>query len=475
MTNIGLAERLSPENRWLLAGLVGGQLVLIALPGLFGVRYIWMVSGLLLAASLSLFSVQRTLMLLLVTSVVLPDRVLALLVLPGGLRLPEGLLLAAASFAVIDLVFVRGLRLRASGADAPVLLFLAVSLLSALVGLARGNLTTVVLRDVRFPLYYGAYYLVVQFVDGRTAVRWLVPLLVACGLIVSGEYVLEFVGAIDLSMGSRFVRVARLEGVVLPVCLLLVVNQFVHAPARFGHAILAVCFVGLSLAFVLTVGRGMWVAFAVGLVASVGLWHSQRQSGRRQTLRALLLVVGLLAGLAASVTLFQRATGSAVGAHALERSRAFVDMGRDVHVLGRLSSYLTTLQAIANHPVLGSGQGATLWFLGFNEEFNRFESAEAWTVDNLYLALAWKMGLVGLASFLWLGWRLARLAVQVFRHSTQAEARAFAGGVVASLAAMAVLGLSDAAMVSGRLAAVFGLLYGMLAVTHRDFLQEANR
>jgi hypothetical protein len=150
-------------------------------------------------------------------------------------------------------------------------------------------------------------------------------------------------------------------------------------------------------------------------------------------------------------------------------------MGRDVHVLGRLSSYLTTLQAIADHPVLGSGQGATLWFLGFNEELNRFESAEAWTVDNLYLALAWKMGLVGLASFIWLGWRLGGLAVQVFRHAAQAEARAFAGGVVATLAAMAVLGLSDAAMVSGRLAAVFGLLYGLLAVTHRDFLQETCR
>jgi hypothetical protein len=467
-------DRVVPDNPRLLAGAVLLQAALVAGPALWDVRYMGIFSGLLVAAALALFSVRRTLALALLASVVLPEKILTLLILPGGLRLPEGLLIAAIGFALIDLVHDRGLRVRPSGADLPVLVFLAVAVLSALIGVLHGNLTTVILRDLRFPLYYGVFFLVVQFVDGRTAMRGLLMILIVGGLAVSGEYVLEFLGAIDLSMGSRFVRVARLEGVVLPVALLFVVNQFVHAPERYGRPILGAAFLLLSLAFVLTVGRGMWVAFGVGLIASVALWHRGRPKEQRQTGRAVLIVAALLIGLTGSVLLFQRATGAAVGAHALERSRTFVDFARDVHVLGRLSSYLTTLEAVVRHPLLGSGQGATLWFLGFNQEQNRFESTEAWTVDNLYLALTWKMGLVGLAAFIWLGVRIARLAIQTFRAAPDPETRAFAGGAVATLAGMTAFGLSDAAMVSGRLALVFGILYGMIAVAHRDLSREAR-
>ncbi|MFA6111942.1 MAG: O-antigen ligase family protein [Candidatus Latescibacterota bacterium] len=465
LLNLG---RVAPTDPRLLSGAVLLQAALIAGPALWDVRYMGLLSGLLVAAGLALFSVRRTLVLALLASVVLPEKVLTLLILPGGLRLPEGLLVAAAGFALVDLVHARGLQVRPSGADLPVLAFLAVTVLSALVGVLHGNLTSVVLRDLRFPLYYGVFFLVTQFFDGRAVLRMLLPALIAGGLAVSGEYVLEFLGAIDLSMGSRFVRVARLEGVVLPVALLFVVNQFVHAPGKYGRPALGAAFLLLSLAFVLTVGRGMWVAFAIGLVASVVLWHLGRPREQRQTGRAVLAIAALLIGLAGAVLLFQRTTGAAVGAHALERSRTFVDLTRDVHVLGRLSSYLTTGEAVVRHPLLGSGQGATLWFLGFDQELNRFESTEAWTVDNLYLALAWKMGLVGLAVFLWLGGRITRLAIRLFRAAPDPESRAFAGGAVATLVGMAAFGLSDAAMVSGRLALVFGILFGMVAVAHRD-------
>ena len=456
-----------PDNRRLLVAVAVLQLLLIAVPALWSDRLVWMLSGQLIVLGLVLFSVERALLVLLLVNIVLPSQVLALLILPGGLRFQEGLFLVALVFALIDLVYRRDFRIYPSRADLPVLIFLGVTALSVGTGFLYHNMTTVIWRDARFPLYYAAFFLATNFVDKRSALRRFLPALVVAALIVSVEYVLEFVGAIDLSVGSRFVRVARLQGVVLPLALLFIANQFIHYPERYGRGLLIGLFAPISLAFVLTVGRGMWVGFGVGLITTVVLWHLNRPSERRRAWQAGLLIVGMVAAIGLTAFLFQRVTGSAIGAHALERSRTFLDLGRDVHVLGRLSSYVVTLGQIAEHPLLGSGQGATLSFFGFNEEFNRFELAESWTVDNIYLALLWKMGIVGLAVFGWMVLRLLRLAYGTFKRTRDPGVRAFAGGMVAMIVGMGALGMSDAAMLSGRFALVFALLFGLMATVAR--------
>ncbi len=457
-----------PDNRRLLIGIAVLQVLLIALPGLWGTRMIWLPTGLLIATSFVLFSVQRTLLVLLLLNIILPSEVLKMLILPGGFRFQEGLFLAALLFAIIDLVYRRNLKLQSSAADLPVLFFLLITALSVLIGFWQGNLTSVILRDARFPFYYVVFFLVVNFANREEALERFLPVLVLATLGVGFEYILEFLGAIDLSVGSRFVRVARLQGIALPLVLIFLVNQFIHDPQRYGRWVLLALFIPISLAFVLTVGRGMWVSFGIGLIATVGLWHLNRPAEERKVWQAVLLIFGLVAAIAVIVLLFQRVTGSAVGAHALERSRTFVDVARDVHVVGRISSYLVTFNQFLEHPLLGSGQGATLFFFGFNEEFNRFEINEAWTVDSLYLALLWKTGLVGLIAFGWMVLRVLRIAYRTYRSTDDPQVRAFMGGTTAMIVGMASLGLSDASMISGRFTMVFGTLFGMIAVVAKS-------
>ena len=459
---------MDPGNGRLILAAGSGLVLLVAVPALVAPHYVWMLSALLLGFAFALFSVRRTLAILLVGTIVLPGTVLVMLVLPGGLRIQEGLILAAFGFALIDVLYLRGLRLRSSALDRAVLAFLALTLVSMAVGLIYQNSTSVILRDGRFFLYYSAFFLVTHFVDERAVLRLFLPLLLASGLVVGVEYVLEFLGAVDLSMGSRFARVGRLQGLVLPVALLFVANQFIHDPRRYGRVALACLSVPMGLALVLTVGRGMWVAFAAGLVAAVCLRHLARWGPRPRVWSTVALLVAILAFVGTTALLFQRFTGAAIGAHALERSRTFVDIQRDVHVLGRISSYMVALEEIGQRPILGSGQGKTIEVLTFNEEFMGFERTTTWTVDSLYLTLLLKMGIAGLLAFGWLYLKVLRLAFAVFRSSGDAQARAFAAGAVSVLLAMAVLGASDAAMVNGRFALVFAMIFGFVAVVGRQ-------
>ena len=52
-------------------------------------------------------------------------------------------------------------------------------------------------------------------------------------------------------------------------------------------------------------------------------------------------------------------------------------------MMGRIFSYAVALEASAEHPLLGHGQGKTLMLLNFNEEMLRFDWTRAWTIDSL--------------------------------------------------------------------------------------------
>ncbi len=147
--------------------------------------------------------------------------------------------------------------------------------------------------------------------------------------------------------------------------------------------------------------------------------------------RSAVLTVAVLALLAGVVLTFQRVTGAAISAHAVERSRTFVDYTRDVQAVSRILNYGTALEAIAQHPILGNGQGKTLTCYSFDPDLGRYQRWTSWSLDSLYLTLWLKMGLPGLLAFTWLCLQVLRLALRTMRRAVTRETRAFAGGAVA--------------------------------------------
>ena len=467
MTTFVPSNLLNPQDRRLIAMACVVQCVVVAMPALWSVYYVPLISGLLLSAGAMVFSVKRCLVVILVSTVALPTPLLEFLRIPFGFKLTEVLLIVTFLFLTIDIVFVRNLRLTRTRGDTLVLLFILLTLLSALVGIYYGNdVKGSIVRNLRYPLYYLAFFIATQALDPRDGARLVAPLLILSGLAVGMQYILEFLGAIDLSMGERFFRVVRRQGIVLPIALLLIANCFIHSPKRFGRLLLVLAFLPIGLAFALTVGRGMWVAFAVGLIATLWLRHRGLPVRQRRAWRAVVFATVVFSTLVGSVLLFQRVTGAAITAHAVERSRTFVDYTRDVQVLGRLMGYSEALKEISERPIVGSGQGKTLDFYSFNPDNSQFETWNAWTVDSLFLTLWLKMGIVGLIVFVLLCVRLLLDALRQFNVAIDPDTRFFSAGTFSVLVAMMVLGIADGSMINGRFAIVFAILFGAMVRTN---------
>lgn len=458
----------TPDNGWVVAGAALAAALVTAVPLLLlgTALYVVLVGGALVSMAAILFSPNRGLVALVVVTSVLPASLVDATHLPLGLRPWELVLLAALLFAAIDFIFFDGLRLRRTRADGLVVAFLGVAGIGAFIGAWYGH--EAILRNARYPFYYVCFFLVLQAVERRHVTRLFSPVFVVIGAVVSAEYILEFLGAIDLSTGEDFVRIGRRQGIVLPLSLLVIVNWMVHDPRRWGRGPMLGLFLFTGLGFALTMGRGMWVAFGLGLVVSVWLWHRGQPVAQRRAWKGIVMALGLVLTLMATVLAFQRVTGASISAHAVERSRTFVDYSRDIQFLSRLLNYATALEEIAKHPLLGAGQGATVRSYSFNPDTNRFETWTAWTLDSLYLTLWLKLGLAGLILFPMLCVCVGRAGMRVFYHSSDPSERAFAAAVVAILAGMALLGISDGSMVNGRFAALFAVLFGLVMVLDVD-------
>ncbi|MDA0335645.1 MAG: O-antigen ligase family protein [bacterium] len=458
----------TPDNGWLIAGatLAVALLTAASLLLLGSAVHILLVAGGLVGTGVMLFSPRRALAVLVVVTAVLPVTLTDAARLPMGLKPAELVLLSALLFGAIDLVFFDRLRLRRSRVDGLVLAFLGIAVIGAIVGALHGY--EAILRNARYPFYYICFFLVLQAVRRRDVTRLFAPIFVAIGVIVSIQYVLEFLGAIDLSTGENFVRIGHRQGIVLPVSLLLIANWIVHDPRRWGRGVMLALFLCTGLGFALTLGRGMWAAFGLGLIVSVWLWHKGKPVEQRRPWKGIALAFGLVLSVSATVLVFQRITGASISAHALERSRTFLDYSRDIQVLSRLMNYATALGEIAEHPILGAGQGATVTSYSFNPQTNRFDTWTAWTLDSLYLTLWLKLGLAGLLVFPWLCIAVTRAGIRVFHRSRDPSERAFAAAAVACLVGMLLLGMSDGSMVNGRFAAVFAVLLGLVMVLDAD-------
>jgi len=447
--------------RWLVVVAALQTAVIVGPMGLGGSSaYGLLVVGGLLGLGLSLFSVERGLLVLLFFVIVLPRTALEELTL-GRLRCEEALFAAIFFFALVDVGFRRQLRIRKSGSEAPLIGFFVATGLGVAWGVLRAYPPNAIAEDTRYIPYYGAALLVAYLCDGRKMARRFVYVVIAATVVVSVEYMLEFVGMVSLSARREFYRVAYAQGVMLPIALLFIVSALLYERAMVRRVLLGLAMLPISVAFVITMGRGMWLGFGAGSAVLVVLYAKRRGL---KAFAAVLLVIGIIVGMG---YIFSRMTGVGIGAKLSRRVSRAIVYERDPHLLGRLFAYKEAYEHAKSSPFFGSGQGVMIAYPTMLEGMMYTSD-----IDSLYLTLWVKMGIVGLAAFGWMAWRFLRMTYELFARSEDRRSAAFALGTLSSFGAMLVLGISDATMITERFILVFGAAFGIVAT---DFSPQRRK
>ena len=334
---------ITPRNLAVIAAVCALQLGVVVLPiPLLGQH----VSALIVLGVVSLFlvtgSVPRATLFLIFASTVIPGYISEeFLRLPMDFKFAEGLFMAVMFLALLSALKDR-VSLSRTALDRPVTVFLILVILSCAIGLYLGHSTSRLLRDVRYPLYYGLFFIVTTFLRrGQHAGFFYFLILIAS--IIGMEYLVEFMSSINLSISGQFHRVARTEGLLLPVGTLLIGTVWLYASGRNVRLIGGLALIPIGLAFILTVGRGMWFSAAAGFLALAFIYFRDPQRIGLRRAWVIVSVPLIVLGIGAT---FQALTDTGVGSAAARRLARVQSFEQDHSISSRLISYRVALTAL---------------------------------------------------------------------------------------------------------------------------------
>ena len=457
---------LHPNHKWLLLAVCLGQVGLIALPFLKTELAPLIVTLVLISVVALLASVTLALLYLCVISAVVPSQFFEdHLLLPLDFKFYEGLFAVVLCTALISWLQETRLAWRQhSRLDRPVLIFLFLVVLSMGLGQYYGQSTSQMLRDARYPLYFTLFFAVTGYFDVRKS-GTLLTMLIISSAVVGLEYLAEFLDIVDLSISGSFYRVARMEGLMMPIGVLVIASTLLFDPSLRRRVFGVVMLIPIGLALVLTVGRGMWIALAVGLSFLGLLALRDRQAAARRGRR--ILILALLPFLVVGMGyLFQQATRAGVGEIAVARLARVMDYEQDHSIVGRLMSYRIALEEIWKRPLLGGGHGATVTYL-VTDPLQSFMLTTG-DVDNVYLTILLRMGVLGLLAFLWIFLKGLQMAYRTFQRTANPGVRLFCASFFAVYGAMLIYGMADNTMMGNRLIFWHAAFLGILARLERE-------
>ncbi len=151
-----------------------------------------------------------------------------------------------------------------------------------------------------------------------------------------------------------------------------------------------------------------------------------------------------------------------------QRIKSFSTWRSDPNIRKRLIYSGAALRMIRDRPLIGYGPGYGIFQRLYREKYKKTETGEFATAPhNYYLSLTLATGLLGLAAFAWLVFRVFSLARKGVGSRAPPDwfASAFRRGLIAGLAAFLIGSLADDPLLNERISFLFWTLLGSLAAS----------
>lgn len=291
-----------------------------------------------------------------------------------------------------DRLLVRGEAMTSVSGDRALFLFLLLATLSILLVLGHEGKLLLWLREYLVILGFLLYFPLREALRDPSARRWIYGafFLLALGVAVK-NFIQYRTGALVATFLWELVGARQTANEPLFMAVILASTAFWMVSERKGIRLLSLLFISLfSLALVLTFSRGYWVGTIFG--GLVLLAFGEREE--RKKLASLLLIVSIAATgiilvffydifIALIWTVFIRLFSTAAAV-------------QDISITNRLAESAAVWKEILVNPIVGVGLGGEFSF------YNLLRKTTQHTIyiHNAYLYLWYKLGIVGLITFL---------------------------------------------------------------------------
>ena len=344
------------------------------------------------------------------------------------------------------------------------LLLCSVAMTGAVLGIARGNQASTAVGD-----FYQIFEFAVLWLLTRQLIKTEENFQALVHVIIGTIVVTSLLEMADALIGAQYLAGISIAGNDLPRT----INM--NAPIAFVTLLATLSFtrnrkwalagIGiLSVNLLWSFTRGLWMATAASVFF---LLLVQRGRSRRALLKFVLvcsvIAIPLLFGLGLGSMVVDRLsfTAEQLGGPAL------ADEAEQTMAERRVLEYILILPHIAEHPVLGSGLGATFEISG-NAVLQgpKGEQVDHHYIHNLYLLIAFRLGIPILLVFLLALWKYFRWAIRNLRTpDLSPKNTSLMTGLVAVMFGEVLLSLTSPTFLNHPTAGVLGCIAALTTST----------
>lgn len=338
---------------------------------------------------------------------------------------------------------------------------------SAVYGIWRGNQLSLVLGD-----FYQMFEFSAMLLLARALIRTEQQFRTLANAIVGAIIVTSVLQTADALRGASYLaplsqqgfNVPRTINMNAPIAFVILLASL--GVARHKKWMLAGLVI-LSINLVWSFTRGLWLA---AFASSIFLLAIQRGKLRRVVLKYVFAL-----GLLSVPLLFASGVGSMVVERIGYSSQQLSSVSEeDQNLAGRrLLEYILVLPHVAEHPIAGNGLGASYFIAGDAVlQGPKGEQIDFHYIHNLYLLIAFRLGIPALLVLFVLLWKYFRRATKNLRdRGLSLDTSALLAGLIAAIFGEVVLSLTSPTLLNHPTAGVLGCV---IAITTTQLRTESQ-
>ena len=359
--------------------------------------------------------------------------------------------------------FVKSLKTKSltiiiSNLDIAFLIFFLFVLIGAINGLQKGIRSEFLISELLILFMYGTYVLYVNYNPEREDIKKLWVAFFLITVIVSIQYILVFLSEFSIfEVGIK--RITTRQPHLALITLPLIYSTILLSDKKTEKIIVTLGIFPIFLMVIISQQRGLWLGVIFSFFVFV-IFSILRTKINFKKVMILLLVLLIFVGLfAAAVTLLQNKIKSSSTYTLSQRVGSLQNLETDYSLFIRFVEIKQALKQVGNLSFFGAGIGKHITRFA-NQTYSNI-------VDNSYFYIYWKLGWMGVLSFLSIYFLFLYRCIRVLFKSNNKLDQIISLSAISGMCGLFLVALTNISLVLYRFNLVWGLVIASIEILYR--------
>jgi hypothetical protein len=342
--------------------------------------------------------------------------------------------------------------------------FLAWIIFSAIWGLLNADTPKFIPKELIFTMLYAVYFVFIDIFPTNQTIFRFWRFFGFLAVAISIGYVALAISESGVA-GALIKRVATQHPHVSLFSIPIFLSGIMFSSGRRGKVWAMIGLFVIFLMVFLSQQRALWLGIVASLLSVYAFYFLKEEITVPKTFKLAGMIAGLLLVLAVVGLLIDKIFMKSSMLTFFVRINTLMDLSSDVSWRIRMAEIHRALEQWRGNVFLGTGLGSTI-----NPVTIQHWSVDL--VDNSFVVILWKMGLVGLTAYLLILLESFRLGLEVFRKSDSAEVKGLVAAILSGWIGLLLVAITNSCLVLYRYNLIWASSLATIRLLHSREIRD---